>query len=258
MLLGCLLGDAGISRYSPTSACRIHFWHGKAQAGYCRAKAEQLKEYVTTGPAESKNRGWGDMVVHFATVSSSAFNDIAKIVLQDGKKKVTTAWAAALDWESIAYWVMDDGTKQRSSIHFCTHRYTKEEVDLLVTRLHEMGLVSARATPVKVRGTIRYLLRLNVADSRRLATNIAPWFHPELQYKLISQQPRVTCAICGTQFAGRKDQAEAETPICKTRECYLARQRLSNKKSMTEERKLAKAEKARQRRACAKLPRLSK
>lgn len=245
--MGCLLGDAAIVRSSPTSSWRLVFRHGQAQEAYCWHKAEQLADYVTTPPVAGKNRGWGKITVSFGTVSSSAFDLLAAITTQDGKKTVTAVWAAALTWESLAYWVMDDGTRQANRIYFCTHGFSKTEVELLARRLREMGMSSATAAPVKVRGQVKHIIRLNTDDSRRLSRQVEPWVHPSLQYKLIPERPQVTCSICGQKFPGRKDQAKARDPVCKRRECSLTRHRKLSKQSLTESRRQAKNLRARQR-----------
>lgn len=247
MLLGCLLGDAAIVRSSPTSSWRLAFRHGKAQEAYCRFKAEQLADYVTTLPVAGKNRGWGKVTVAFGTVSSPAFDPLAAMVTRDGKKTVTAAWASVLTWESLAYWTMDDGTRQANRIYFCTHGFSKAEVELLSQQLREMGMSSAMAAPVKVRGQTKHIIRLNTDDSRYLSRHIEPWVHPSLQYKLVPERPQVICSVCGQRFPGRKDQAEARDPVCKRRECSLARHRKLSKQSLTEERRRRKNLRARQR-----------
>lgn len=244
MLLGCLLGDAGISRSSPTSTYRLYFRHGPSQAAYCHAKAEQLEGYVTKPPGEVANRGWGEVSVCFATVSSPAFDELAQLTTVDGKKTVTTSWVAALDWESIAYWVMDDGTRQKNAIHLCTHGFSQGEVELLACRLRELGLTSAVAAPIKVRDAVKYHIRINSVDSRWLSRQIEAWVHPNLQYKLVPERPQVTCSVCGHSFLGRKDQVEARDPVCKARECALTRHRKLSQQSMTEERRQHKNQRA--------------
>ncbi len=187
MVLGCLPGDASISCPRGVMHPRLHFVHGTKQSEYCRHKAGLLADYVRTPPKIETNRGWGKEVCRFSTVTSPVFGELwATCIRRDGdrpRKTVTRLWVDQLDWRSVAYWFMDDGSSQRGVASFSTHGFREHEVAMLAARLTQLG-ATANARPVR-HGTRNYwVIRLGVPATRTLFEHVRPYVVPSMAYKL--------------------------------------------------------------------------
>lgn len=106
MIFGSLLGDASIIR--DRNLYKLEFTHGKKQIEYLRWKAKILG--VDENRIKPAISGYGSLKYYFRYYNADLLRSVAKIVLVDGKKKVTDEWLDQLDDLSLAVWYQDDGS----------------------------------------------------------------------------------------------------------------------------------------------------
>lgn len=71
------------------------------------------------------------------TYSFSSFNFIHDLFYNYGVKVVPANIADYLTPQALAIWIMDDATANSGSMRFCTHSFTKSEVEFLSIVLGE-------------------------------------------------------------------------------------------------------------------------
>ena len=84
--------------------------------------------------ARSKSaEGW----YQFSTQSFSSWNSLQALWYVNGTKVVPNSISELLTPISLAYWLCDDGGKNKQGFHFATNAFSTEEVQLLVNVLQD-------------------------------------------------------------------------------------------------------------------------
>ena len=238
LVIGSLMGDACLVWPTDTMSPLLMFNHGLKQEAYCRYKAEILTDYVRTPPRIFKHPGgWSGESCRFQTVTSPVFEEFESMCIRrvNGRrvKTITDEWIAAMTWEAVAFWFMDDGSApaSRSQATFATHGFQPEHVKQLAVMLTSMG-VDAIA---EVTGSQRlyWQIRLRAEPARFLASKIAPFVPQCMSYKLKvppAYESRV-CVVCGIKIEGaRRSQRRSQSDLvsCPLPACRKERQRRTN------------------------------
>jgi recombination protein RecA len=177
LLLGGLLGDGSLRR---VSAHKVAFrvGHGPAQSEYLGWKHEMLAPFARAIAPTGAGVG-------FDTIPMQQLGWLRDAVYQGNGSKcaVTQDLVQKLDARAIAVWYADGGTFSGSyerwghgKAEICAKGLRRSDRELLAARCEELGL--GRPT-VTNRG-----LLFSGERTRLLHTAIAPFVHPELQYKL--------------------------------------------------------------------------
>lgn len=234
MLLGTMLGDAGIYRTAKTA--RYISRHGWVQRDYNAAKYRVLHEFVRTPPRRQRNRGYGKWSSIWATLSVPVFNQYMSLCCPDGRKQVSEAWLSRLTWEAVAWWYQDDGTLQQRAAVFNTQSFSQAEVEMLAAWLTRMGTpAEARQVRNRRRNKIYWVVRVSTAAAKLLFQHIRPWIVPSMMYKLDATIERgpIPCSWCGTVFT-RIGTAGAITAMptdcCGSPQCERARGRANERR----------------------------
>lgn len=241
VVLGSLLGDAclnvnGLSfRQSGdllwnTGCPRLIFSQGGPQHEYCLHKAERLGDYVVTAPKQRKNLGYGGLITMVSTVSTPALDFLVPLcyrydtVAGRFAKTVTSEWLELLDWEGVAYWLMDDGSNSAGAVTFHTEGFTFRECQLLTDWLTARGCDASTFTQTRrATGAVYTVVGLSREGTRVLVEKVRPWVLPMFSYKLetAAVMPEVACCICGKVTRAKNNQMAAEFVTCRNKECQV-------------------------------------
>lgn len=234
LVLGSLMGDACLVWPEDTTSPLLMFNHGRKQEDYCRYKAAILADYVRTPPKLIKTGGWSSESCRFQTVTSPAFEEFEELCIRrvNGRrvKTITDEWIAAMTWEAVAFWFMDDGSAPatRSQATFATHGFQPEHVKQLAAMLAGMG-VGAIAEPVTGIRRVYWQIRLRAEPARFLASKIAPFVPQCMAYKLKvppTYESR-TCVVCGIKIGGAR-RSHSDLVSCPSPACRKDRHRRTN------------------------------
>lgn len=123
--------------------------------------------------------------VQFVTRTNPIFGMWRERFYRDRRKIVPSDIADLLRPESIAVWLMDDGSADRGGVSFQTHSFELSEVERLANALTER--FALRTSLMRNKGaSIVYVHARSVEDLRRI---VAPQLLPEFAYKLIPRRP---------------------------------------------------------------------
>lgn len=225
LLLGTMLGDGHVTARSP----RYSSNHGWIPRRYNWTKYHLLSEFVTTPPRRQKNGGFGKWLCRFNTRTGQAFTYLLNlcyavhptVTYKNGQPKriktITNKWLKLIDdagfWETMAWWIGDDGSLLVDAMVLNTQGFTHADVTLLQNWLASHGIA---ANIGKVRNRKRnktYLvLKLTADATRYVCENVLPHIPKCMTYKVtLSPTSRQTaCFECGAPIQTKKAYAPAK------------------------------------------------
>lgn len=114
ILIGNILGDVHMRRFSEKANVRIIFRQGSINASYLLHLYKLFQEFVITPPSVStvtdKYTGKIRYNLSFATLALPCFNELYESFYLEGQKIIPNNIADLLTEVSLAYWIMDDGS----------------------------------------------------------------------------------------------------------------------------------------------------
>lgn len=190
VLVGLILGDLHMRRYSSTANTRLVFCQGKNNEQYIIHLYELFKEFVS-------QKMWYSMVgredevgnkprlqIKFATLSLPCFNYYYELFYRNKKKIIPIEIGELLTYVSLAYWLMDDGSyKANGGRHLSTEGYKEEEVKLLVIAMRKnFGIDPSIHVKNKDKG--QNVIYIKKADVMRIKSKLIPYMHYSMLYKI--------------------------------------------------------------------------
>ena len=175
--------------------------HGEKQKAYLIWKARKIgcgKEpmpYMT---------GYGSSAFRIRYYNASRLRRIAKDVLQDGVKRVSSAWLDRLDDLALAVWYQDDGSwgrvgnrtkngdRSQRRITFSTHGFNSNSVHMLADWLTLNGIPAKTA----VRKKKYEVIVLNHTSTVLFWNRVAPYIVIQSKLDLLAR-PGVRWCRCG-------------------------------------------------------------
>lgn len=145
ILIGLMLGDGHIQRRTPTSNSRFMYAQtGKpAKIEYFNLVFSYFSVFctanytpVTRTNLDSRN-GEAYLVISFATMQLVCFNIVHSLFYQDNTKIVPYNIFNLLTPIGLAFWIMDDGSRQNDGLHLSVYSFDSESVDRLLKTLRE-------------------------------------------------------------------------------------------------------------------------
>lgn len=132
VLVGLILGDLFIQRRKPTHNSYLMFKQSAHNKEYMFHLYEIFKEFCLMKPKvisfnDKRNDQTYSSVV-FNTRSLSCFNSYRELFYPIGIKDIPENIGNLLTPISLAYWIMDDGTKERKGFIICTDSFSKDKV----------------------------------------------------------------------------------------------------------------------------------
>lgn len=188
ILIGSLLGDGHIEQitkneYTDTSIYRTaHCW---AQIGYTKLLYEMLKPFSSSLTLSRPASGFQDYYIHLTTITSPIFSKYRNMFYKDEIKDVMDLDVISLlNWKSLSFWIMDDGTRRGGKycfslpIGFKPH-YNEVRLKKISECLSDLFNINFRY------GTDgqSYQLYTLSADRDKVIEYILPNIYPDFYYK---------------------------------------------------------------------------
>jgi hypothetical protein len=187
ILIGNILGDVYMRRFSEKANARINFRQGSINASYLLHLYNLYQEFVTTPPAVSsitdKNTGKIRYNLSFATLALPCFNELYEAFYLEGKKIIPNNIADLLSEVSLAYWIMDDGSFTGSGLKLHTNAFSLEELNLLIKALDKNFAIKASVN-VSNREKSQFSLYISKNQMSRVKDLVIKHMHPDMLYKL--------------------------------------------------------------------------
>ena len=199
MILGSLLGDACLGGHG--TYWTIGFGQCEKQKGYFEYKKHIANGYICS---ESSNiSGYGSLMHKFQLSSNIWLNTYAvdNLVGKDGKLELRESWLNEIDPIALAFWYMDDGhinnrdvDSLRESVELATCAYSLDECKLLQKMLMRFNIES------KIRHNKYYSIDLDVENSEKFFSLIAPYIPQCMKYKLPKAYENYQCVLMNKKF----------------------------------------------------------
>lgn len=186
VLIGNLLGDAYMRRFSNKSNTRIIFRQGSKNTEYLLHLYNVYKQFVLSPPAITsivdKSSGKTRNNISFATVSLPCFNKFYDEFYMDGKKVIPANIAEYLTAVSLAYWIMDDGGYTGSGLKLYTNAFKLEDLNLLVDAINKNFSISVTIHKSSIEH--QYTLYISKKQLPLVIELVKEYMHPSMLYKL--------------------------------------------------------------------------
>lgn len=188
-LIGTMLGDGSLELAHTGMNARLHVEHTVDQVDYVIWKHHLIKPFVT-GPVKYRERsrkGNKSIMCGFRTVSHPIFTDLHRMFYDAGVKVVTNEIARELTPMALAVWLMDDGSKNGNSTIFCTHSFTRPELERLQSELSGKFKINTTLQAAGHRkGSNQKMYNIYVLKNsmERLVELLRPYVIEPMQYKL--------------------------------------------------------------------------
>lgn len=198
LILGSLLGDACINSNSDSGGYRcVHFTQSDEQIDYFNYKKSILGKYALG--EKIRTSGYGSLMHDIHTTTNLELNKfLNEYCMKNGKKFVTQEWCNELDPMGLAFWYMDDGSisnrdndKLGCRIHISTNGFSLKENETLINMLRgRFGIEATIGDKETYKG---YTLILDVKNTERFCSLIAPYVCDSMKYKLPKKYQNMKC-----------------------------------------------------------------
>src|SRR5438093_7584123 len=181
VLIGTLLGDGSIAKHGYHH--RLFVKHSEAQRPLVEWKYEVFANFTTMKlhSFDQLLKGGRYPCVQFVTRTDPVFSRWRDRFYRDRRKIVPSDIEDLLSPDSIAVWLMDDGTAERSGVSFQTHGFEIEEAHLLAKAMRSRFELETSVMRNKGAGIV-YVHRKSLD---RLGGLLEGKILPEFAYKLI-------------------------------------------------------------------------
>lgn len=183
VLIGTLLGDASIPRQVKNSSYNVKFEQKFDNIAYVKHLYDIFKNFVGTGPSIREISGGGAknrQSIWFRTYRHEVFRYFYELFYFEGHKIVPKDIYGLLTPRAIAYWFMDDGTKQTSGYHLSSQGFKFDDQNLLLNVLNNKFLLNCK---VHKDGEF-YRIYIPVASILIFNKLVKPYILPSMAYKL--------------------------------------------------------------------------
>lgn len=198
LILGSLLGDASINANDKDGGYRcVHFTQSDKQIAYFNYKKNLLGKYALG--ERTRTSGYGSLMHDMHTTTNLELNKfLNEHCMKNGKKFVTQEWCNELDPMGLAFWYMDDGSianrdndKLGCRIHISTNGFSLQENETLANMLRDrFGIEATIGNKETYKG---YTLILDVKNTKRFCSLIAPYVCDSMKYKLPKKYQDTKC-----------------------------------------------------------------
>jgi len=189
--VGLMLGDSSLQTQNSGKTFRMKFEWGNKSKFYIDHVFNLFDEWVLSephkkirlSPAGNKVINWG-----FQTISHEAFNDLAKLFLNQRTKSISTDLIKNhLTPRGLAYWFMDDGGKldynknsKNKSVVLNTQSFKDKEVEIMTQQIMEKFNLDCEVRSNKGKKVIV----IKSSSYSAFLLLIDPYILTEMRYKL--------------------------------------------------------------------------
>lgn len=215
LILGSLLGDACINANDKGGGYRcVHFTQSDKQIAYFNYKKNLLGKYALG--ERTRTSGYGGLMHDIHTTTNLELNKfLNEHCMKNGKKFVTQEWCNELGPMGLAFWYMDDGSisnrdndKCGCRIHISTNGFSLQENETLANMLRDrFGIEATIGNKETYKG---YTLILDVKNTERFCSLIAPYVCDSMKYKLPKKYQCIKCCYDGIGFDSNMNIVEVD------------------------------------------------
>lgn len=178
-IYGSLLGDMCIS-----SRGELISNHGAPQEAYARFKSKYFGGKI--------KKGYSGFRKEFSNfVSYNPITEQTKFLRQKlyNSQKDISFLLDKLTPLSIAFWYMDDGSlhSNECGCTFHTESFNFSQNKTLSNLLEKKFKIKSSIQERKIKGEIKYNIKINTSESKKLFKLISPFIHYSMEYKLSSE-----------------------------------------------------------------------
>ena len=198
LILGSLLGDASINANDKDGGYRcVHFSQSDKQIAYFNYKKNLLGKYALG--ERTRTSGYGSLMHEMHTTTNLELNKfLNEHCMKNRKKFVTQEWCNELDPMGLAFWYMDDGSISNRDndrcgcrIYISTNGFSLQENETLANMLRDrFGIEATIGDKETYKG---YTLILDVKNTERFCSLIAPYVCDSMKYKLPKKYQDIKC-----------------------------------------------------------------
>lgn len=186
VLIGNILGDVYLRRFSVNANTRIVFRQGSVNTDYLLHLYDLFKKYSLKSPSITtiidKDTKKSRYNLSFATMALPCFNEFYNLFYLEGNKRVPINISKYLTRISLAYWIMDDGGFTGTGLKLYTNAYKFEDLNLLIEALDKnLGL---KATIHKTSIDKQHTLYISKSQLPLVIELVEKYMHPTMLYKL--------------------------------------------------------------------------
>lgn len=202
-VMGSLLGDGYLVQSSAAKKA-IRWNHSLKQMDYVQHKYRTLSGFATREPFTKPNPGYGDYWAVLTLKSLGVFHCMYAMLYADSRKKtVTQEYLDSITHPiALAWWFMDDGTRQRNSntASIATNGFSEREVRLLSDWLKTKWEIANHVSPVvhSSTGATGWVIHIQQPGYLRLVELTKGLIPDCMLYKLTVLT--TTCAVCGKEI----------------------------------------------------------
>lgn len=188
VLIGILLGDAHIMKRSSTGNARLMYAQTaiahKAYFEYVYSFFHSFcaKDYTTqTKVSRDKRTNKIYSSISFTTMQLPCFNVFRELFYVSNVKTVPNNIYELLTPKGLAFWIMDDGSKQGKGLHISVYAFSNEDVDKLMYVLQDKFNLKCSIHYNRENKPRIFIFKESMEN---LINLVKPYFIPEMLYKL--------------------------------------------------------------------------
>jgi hypothetical protein len=183
-LIGLLLGDMHIQRRTPTANSRLVYAQSDKHLPYLLIVFSLFTGCFTvnyvTRVSSIVTLGITYTAHTFVTMALVCFNYYHSLFYVNGVKIVPINIEDLLTPVGLAFWIIDDGSRQNIGLHLNTYGFSEEEVSLLINVLtNKFHLKCSKHSHRK--GSRIYIWQESMPHLRTL---VSPYMHSTMLYKI--------------------------------------------------------------------------
>ena len=187
VLIGNILGDVYMRRFSIKANTRIVFRQGSNNSSYLLHLYDLFKSFVKTYPKISKildnNTGKIRYNISFATLALPCFNELYESFYSGGKKIIPSNIADLLTPVSLAYWIQDDGSFTGNGLRLHTNAFSLEDLNLLINALNKNFAIKATIN-ISNKKKSQFSLYISKNQMNMVKELVINYMHKDMLYKL--------------------------------------------------------------------------
>ena len=188
ILIGILLVDGHIAQRSVTGNSRFHYGQSSIHKEYFIHVYSLFHPiFFVTGYTYSvdsrldKRSGKYHEVLSFVTMQLPCFNYFRNLFYINGVKTIPNNIYELLNPAGLAFWIMDDGSRQNDGVHLSVYAFSTECVDKLMFTLQDKFSLKCTIHYNRDNKPRIYIFKESMPTLIKL---VHPYFHPSMLYKI--------------------------------------------------------------------------
>jgi len=187
ILVGNILDDVHMKKFSENSNIRVIFRQSSINAFYLLHSYELFQKFVATPPSvitilDTKIER-SRYNLSFSTLALPYFNELYESFYETKTKKIPSNISDILTPVSLTYWIINDGSFTGSGLRISTNSFSSNNLDLLINVLEKNFYLKASRN-IQYKDRSQYTLYITKAQLPLLRFLVKDHMHLDMLYKL--------------------------------------------------------------------------